>query len=453
MNTNLKKANVNMTEGVIWKQLLYFAVPLILGDLFQQLYNTADSIIAGRFISRQALAAVSATGSIINILIGFFTGISTGATVVIARYYGASNQVGLRKSVHTTMLITLIMGALLTVFGVSMTPTMLRFLSTPEDVLPVATEYLRIYFAGFSGLVVYNMCAGILRAIGNSRYPTLLLMISALANIILDVLFVVLFKMGVAGAALATIISQFFSASALLIHLFRSREPYGVRFSELRLDWKTIFAILDIGIPIAIQKALVQFSNTLVVSHINYFGSAAMAGYGVYQKLDQIISRIIQSMSLSISAFVSQNVGASKDIRARKGIPCAALVGFIFITVLILPVIACRSTLISLFSTDQEVLQYGSIFLCSLMVFRWMGLVSSIQAGALRGFGRSKESTLILLLCYVVLRQAYLSIGWQFTKSVVFVVSCFPFSWGCCIVCLYVFQRRLERRGMLTRQV
>lgn len=437
----LQNKSIDMTEGEIWSQLLRFAIPLVLGDLFQQLYNTVDSVIVGNFIGKAALAAVGATNSVINVLIGLFTGISTGATVVIAHHFGAHEDKELHDAVHTTIALILLLGVGFTVFGVAVTPWLLRLLGTPADVYASAETYLRIYFFGASGLVLYNMCAGIFRAVGDSRRPLLFLIVSSGLNIVLDLLFIVVFHMGVGGAALATVISQFVSACILLILLARSNEAYGFRPKDTRLSLPVMRRILNIGLPVGVQKSLVAFSNTIVISYINRFGSGAMAGWSVYHRLDQIIYRVFQSMSIATTTFVSQNIGAGKKARITKGVRTAFVMTVLMTGTLAGGIMLFATPLIRLFNADPEILHYGRIIIFTIAPFLVVNSIMQVQAGELRGFGDSKGPMCIMIFCLIVLRQIYLWIGWPHFQSLQFVAFGYPMAWTACALLLLLYRK------------
>ena len=431
-----------MTAGTIWRQLLLFAIPLILGDLFQQLYNTADSIIVGRFVSKQALAAVSSTSNVVNTVIGIFTGLSTGATVVIARYFGAKDSGQLEKSVHTTLALTVVMSLLLTTLGMLGTPFLLKTLGTPEDVLPVAKQYLLIYFAGLSGLIFYNMLSGILRAIGDSRHPTLALIVAATINIVMDLLLIVGFHMGVAGAAYATIGAQYMSAFYLLALLMRADQAYGIRLKQIAFDRPILKDIVNIGLPIGIQKSLVAFSNTLVLSHINFFGSGAMAAWGVFQKVEQIDLRITNSMSVAVTTFVSQNLGAKKEARIRDGFRTAIVLTMGILALVAALGIGFRRQIVALFNPEEDVLYYASILFCMMLPIRFLPGTIMLQAGVMRGYGDSRSPMLIMLIGYVAIRQIYLNIGWHYIQTIPFVMSSYIFSWILTILWMSIYKHK-----------
>ena len=310
---------VDMTSGSIVRHLIMFTIPLLFGNLFQQLYNTVDSLVVGNFVGSEALAAVGSTTSIVNMLVLFFNGVSIGAGVVISRYFGSHNDEKLHLAVETTIAVTFICGVILTGIGIYIAPFMLELMDTPDDVLPLSSEYLQIYFGGISGLLVYNMGSGILRSVGDTRRPLLFLGFSSIMNIILDLWFVISFHMGVAGVAWATIISQFASAALVLLVLTKSTENYRLVWKDLRIEKKILKQILMIGLPSGLQQSITAFSNAYVQSYINYFGSSCMAGWSCYTKIDQFVMLPMQSIGQAATTFVGQNLGARDVKRARKG--------------------------------------------------------------------------------------------------------------------------------------
>lgn len=315
----MSKKSTVMTEGAIWKEILFFSIPLILGNLFQQLYNTVDSIIVGNWIGSEALAAVGSSGAIINLLVGFCIGASAGAGVVVSQFFGAGNREGVRKAVHTTLAIAVAAGAILTVAGVVTTPMILRAMDTPQEVFEQSSQYLQVYFGGIFFSVIYNMSAGILNAVGNSRRSLIYLIIAAVSNIFLDIFFVVILKMGIIGAALATDISQLLSCIFILGFLMRSQESYHVRLRDIRFYDNLLGRILKIGLPTGFQNIVISISNVIVQSSVNSFGAVVMAGYAAYVKVDGFNILPVLSFSMAASTFAGQNVGAGKYDRVKKG--------------------------------------------------------------------------------------------------------------------------------------
>ena len=317
MGQKQKTKQVIMTEGVIWKQLLAFSMPLLVGNLFQQLYNTVDSIVVGNFIGSEALAAVGSSNSLINLIIGMFMGIATGAGVIISQYYGAKDEQKLHWAVHTCMALSLIGGALLIVLGVLLSPLILRLMGTPEEVMPNSVAYLRIFFCGSLFNLVYNMGAGVLRAVGDSRRPLYYLCVSSVVNIILDMVFVVVFRMGTAGVGYATVIAQAVSSVLTVRALMKTEDSYRLVPSRIRIDRRMMKRILKLGIPSGIQQSIISLSNVIVQANINGYGAAAMAGYGAYSKVDGFAMLPLQSFCMASTTFTGQNIGAKKARRVK----------------------------------------------------------------------------------------------------------------------------------------
>ncbi|MEG2604864.1 MAG: MATE family efflux transporter [Clostridia bacterium] len=431
-----------MTDGPVWKQLINFAIPMAIGLLFQQLYNTVDTIVVGRFVGKEALAAVGSTSSIINMLVGLFAGLSTGASVVISQYYGAHDYPRLHDAVHTTISLTFIMSVLVTALGIVIVPPMLRMMDTPADVFGQAQEYLTIYFAGVSGLLIYNMGSGILRAVGDSRHPLYFLCFSALTNIVLDLLFVVQFHWGVAGVAYATILSQFISAMLILGLLSRDPAPYGIHWRHLCLRRETLKHILSIGFPSGIQQAITAFSNVFVQSYINFFGSACMAGWSSYNKLDVFILIPMQSIALASTTFVGQNYGAGKLERAHKGATQALAMAVSITIALSVLLIVCARPLLMLFTPDEEVITYGVRFITIISPFYFTMCFNQVFSGALRGIGRANAPMFIMLFSFVVLRQLYLMVVRAFGTPFFFVSLAYPVGWIACSILITIFYIR-----------
>ena len=436
-----KHKNVDMTRGVIWKQLVTFAVPLLFGFIFQQLYNTVDSVVVGNFVGKEALAAVGSTGSIINTLIGFFSGLATGASVVIARLFGARDDAGVSKAVHTTVVMTLFLAVLFTALGVAMVPFMLRVMKTPNDVFPGARTYLTIYFAGVVGLMLYNVGAGILRAVGDSRRPLYFLVFSAVVNTALDLLFVLAFGLGIAGVAYATVVSQLLSAALVILTLMRSSGAHRLNLHALRISPPMLKTILKIGMPAAIQSALTSFSNVFVQSYINSFGSACMAGWSAYGKLDQLALLPMQSISMASTTFVGQNLGARDLPRAKSGVRAAILMSTISTAVLMLPLMLLAQPLLGFFNRDPEVLAFGRLFVVWMSPFYVFACVNDILAGALRGAGESKAPMFIMLICFVVIRQIYLYFVSRAAASVLPIALGYPLGWILCAMLQFAYYK------------
>jgi putative MATE family efflux protein len=431
---------VDMTRGVIWKQLLVYSIPILLGELFQQFYNVADTIIVGNWVGDTAMAAVGGTSTVTKIMVGFFNGISIGCTVVVARCFGAKDEQKLKRSMQTIVCLSVIIGVMLSVIGVIITRPVLNLLSTPDDVMPFALRYLRIYFAGLLGTVLYNTVTGILRAVGNVRLPFMALIFSSIMNVALDIIFVVGLNTDVAGAAAATIISQLISASLCLLVLLRTYRGIKLGFSKELFDTAAMKDVISIGVPTGVQKMLTALSNVVVLSYVNYFGSASLAGWVVYTKVNHFIVVILQSVGSSITTFVSQNIGAKQYNRARQGVT------FAFWACLVLTVISSvfirifHQPIIKLFGSDTEMQQYAALFLSNLILLQLFHVMQPIFAAALRGFGEAAKATAIMLSCLIVVRQIYLWVITKFINTPLVVGIAFPLGWtlsGILLMILY----------------
>lgn len=438
-----KRKDKDMTQGSIIRLLIQFAIPLMIGQLFQQLYNTVDTLVVGNFVGKEALAAVGSTTSIINMLIGVFLGFSMGANVVISQYYGAHDEKSVHDTVHTTIVMSLAFSVVLTVLGVLLAPVMLRMMDTPEDVIQDAATYLRIYFSGISGLVLYNMGSGILRAVGDSKRPLYFLVFSAITNTILDLVFVVYFSMGVAGVAWATIIAQLLSAVLILLVLSRTSGPYRLYWSHLKVNKDILGNIIKIGLPSSIQQGITAFSNVFVQGYINRFGSAYMAGYSAYGKVDVLALLPMQAISMASTTFVGQNIGAGNIARTKKGISTALLLSLACTAILIIPMMLFAPQLIALFNSDPDVVHYGALYMRFTSPFYLTVCVNQILAGALRGAGDTKAPMYIMLGSFVVFRQIYLFIFSNiFVDNFYPIIFAYPAGWMLCSILLAIYFKR-----------
>lgn len=440
---NFNKDN-DMTHGSIVRHLFSFSLPLLIGYVFQMLYNTVDTWVVGNFVSNEAFSAVGTVGPIINMLIGIFTGLSSGVSVVISQYYGAKREDKVHDAVHTAVLITFIMGIAFAVIGVLFTPLMLTLTKTPADVFPESTTYLTIYFAGILGLMLYNMCSGILRAVGDSFRPFLFLVVSALLNTVLDLLFVLAFGMGVDGVAYATVIAQAVSAFLLLIYLTRTNACIKFSFPKMKIHGDVLRKILSVGLPSAIQMSITSFSNVFVQSYINRFGSDFMSGWTVYGKIDQIVILPVQSLSLASTTFVGQNLGSRLVSRAKKGVGTAVRMAFLITSVIAIPVIIFAPQLTAFFNSKPEVIHYGTLMLRLISPFIAICCFHNIYAGALRGSGNSRTPMLIMLISFVAFRQIYLfSMTKLFPGNELPVILAYPAGWMLCFIITTIYYHRV----------
>ena len=440
-----RKNDVNMTEGSIIRHLVVFAAPLLVGNIFQQLYNTVDTWVVGKYVSNEAFSAVGTVGPIINMLIGFFLGLSSGAGVVISQYYGAGKTEEVRKTVHTSLMMTILLGLLFTGLGIALIPGMLALMNTPAEVIPESTAYLTIYFAGVLGLMLYNMGAGILRAVGDSTRPFYYLVVSAVINTVLDLVFVLRFDMGVAGVAWATIIAQGISAVLTLITLLRSDSCIRVSLRALRIHFDMLQKIIRVGIPAALQMAVTSFSNVFVQSYINYFGADCMSGWTAYGKIDTLLMLPMQSLALASTTFVGQNLGLGKVDRAKRGVRIALALSLVTAVILMIPVMAFAPSLVAFFNEKTTVVEYGTMFLRYISPFYILCCFNQIYSGALRGAGNTRAPMVIMLASFVVFRQIYLFVLTHFIANTILPVSMgYPAGWLVCSLLTYLYYRRAD---------
>ncbi len=427
-----RKQDVDMTQGNITHHIISFAIPLLLGNIFQQMYNMVDTWVVGNYVSNEAYSAVGSVAPIINMLIGMFYGLSSGSGVVISQYYGAHQEEEVQKAVHTAIMMTLILSVFFTVVGILIIPLALNLMKMPAEVIPEATTYLTIYFAGITGMLVYNIGAGILRAVGDSQRPFYFLVVCALVNTVLDLVFVLVFRMGVAGVSLATVISQCISGTLVIITLIKTDSCIKLRFSQLRLHWKILKKVFSVGVPAGIQMAITSFSNVFIQSYINYFGADCMSGWTTYSKVDQLLFLPMQSIALASTTFVGQNLGSNQPDRARKGVRTALIIACCTTVVLGIPVIAFAPHIVAFFNNKAEVIQYGSMLLRWLTPFYVLCCFNQIYAGALRGAGNSRAPTLIMLLAFVAFRQVYMFIMSHICNEIIPMAIGYPVGWLLC---------------------
>lgn len=424
------KKTTSMTEGVIWKKLLFFAVPLILGNLFQQLYNAVDSIIVGNYIGSEALAAVGASSSIINLLIGFCVGASAGAGVVIAQFFGAQDKECVNKAVHTTIAISIAAGLILTIVGVCLTPIILRGMGTPAEVFDGAVTYLQVYFGGIVFSVIYNMSAGILNAVGNSKRSLIYLLIAACSNIVLDLLFVVVMDMGIMGAALATDISQLLSCIFILLFLTRTEEMYKVKLSKIRFHHNMLGKILKIGLPTGVQNIVISISNVIIQSTVNSFGAVVMAGFAAYIKIDGFNLLPVLSIGMAATTFTGQNIGAGKLDRVKKGmfISVGMGIGYTIFSGAMLLIFAPQ--VIGVFTKNAAVVECGVYLMKFFCPFYWMLGILQILSGVIRGAGKTMETMFVFLVSLCLFRIGWIWVTMSIDHQLSLLMLAYPTSWG-----------------------
>lgn len=428
-----------MTEGSIEKHLISFAVPLFLGNLFQQLYNTADSLIVGNFLGSEALASVSSSSNLIFLMIGFFNGIAVGAGVVIARAFGAGDKKALHTAIHTTIAFGLVAGVVLTLLGVLLAPQILVWMGTPESILAGSVSYFRIYFLGSVPFVLYNICVGILQSVGDSRHPLYYLMISSVVNILLDLLFVAGFKMGVGSAAAATAISQLVSAALCFIRLCRTDDVYRVTLRDIRFDIPMLGKIIRNGLPAGCQNSIIAFANVIVQTNINAFGEIAVAGQGVYAKIEGFGFLPITCFAMALTTFISQNLGAGEYDRAKKGARFGILCSMAIAEIIGLAIFLGAPFLMWLFDRNPDVIASGVGRAQADCLFYFLLAFSHCIAGIMRGAGKASVPMVVMLISWCVIRVAYITVAIRFIPSIQIIYWAYPITWAISSVIFLVY--------------
>lgn len=433
-----------LTTGSVPRKMLLFALPIFLSNLFQQLYNAVDSLIVGQFIGQQALATVSSSSSLILLLIGFINGVSLGAGVLIARFYGAEDEDHLERAVHTTLALGLAAGAVLTVLGVALSPLILHWMGTPADVIDNSILYFRVYFLGSIAVVLYNMGASILQSVGDSRSPMVYLILASLTNVVLDLLFVAVFRWGVGSAALATILSQILSASLAFRRLTRTRACYRVNWRRIRFEGPMLRQVVTLGIPSGVQSSVVSLANVIVQANINAFGSAAMAGCGAYSKIEGFAFLPVTCFALALSTFVSQNIGARRFDRVRQGMKFGLICSPVLAELIGVAIFTLAPFLIALFNSDPTVVSFGVDDARTVSLFYCLLSFSHCCAGILRGMGRPVVPMAIMLCVWCALRITYITVTVHFIPDIHVVYWAYPLTWAISSVLFLFCLRRMR---------
>jgi len=430
---------IDMTTGPIGKRMISFAIPVFIGHLFQQLYNTADSIIVGNFVGKQALAAVASSGNLIFMMTGFFMGLCMGAGVIIGRYLGAKDYERMKKAIHTAVAFALCCGLTLSVLGLWLAPKLLVLMKTPENVLPLSITYFRIYFFGSFFSLTYNVCAGIMQAVGDSKNPLRFLIASSITNVVLDLLFVGVFRWGVSGAATATVISQMLSAVLGFRKLIRSEGYYQLHVREIGFNIDRLKEILRQGIPSGINNSIISIANVVVQSNINAFGDDAMAGCGSYAKVEGFIFLPIMALSMAITTFISQNLGAGNHERALKGSRFGIICAVVSAETLGLILWLTCPWIIPLFNSDPAVVEIGVNQMRTEAFFYFLLAFAHAVSAVMRGAGRAKMPMYTMLLCWCLIRVAYVTVAVQFFPVINTVYWAYPLTWflSCIIFLAY----------------
>ena len=430
-----------MTEGNIWKLLIIFSIPLILGNLLQQMYNTADSIIVGNFVGSNGLAAVGSGTALINLIIAFSQGAAVGAGVIVSQNLGARDKQKTKLAVHTAMCIAIILGVILSAIGVIFSRDLLIWMKTPKSVLKDSVLYLQIYCGGLILNVIYNMATGILNAAGNSKRPLIYLAIASVTNIILDLVFIKALKWGVKGAAIATDISQALSCVLAVGYLLRVNSDYKLIIKELKIHGNTAKQIIRVGLPTAIQNMVISFSNVLVQSSVNSYGATAMAGYAAYLKIDGFNILPVLSISMAVTTFTGQNVGAKKPDRIKKGMWNALIMGVVYTVIIGVVILLTSHTVLGLFTKDNEVITYGQLAMKYFCPFYFLLGILNILAGTVRGAGKGVPPMLILLFSMCIFRILWIKIALPFYSTIDGVFILYPISWFVGMVLMIIYTK------------
>lgn len=433
---DMKGNTQDLTKGSIVKAIILFSVPLLIGNLFQQLYNAVDSYVVGNYVGKVALAAVGASTPIINMLIGFFMGISTGAGVVIAQFFGAGDLSKMKKAIHNSIALTLVIGVVLTVIGLVFNDPILKAIGVPSDVFSEASTYLSIYFWSLIFVMIYNMGSGILRSVGDSKRPLYFLIFSSIINIVLDFLFVKNFGFGVAGAGYATLIAQAISAIMVMYVLMKTEDSYKVVLKDIKFDKEILLKIIKIGLPTGFQQSIVSLSNVIVQSYINVYGASVIAGYSVTIKIDGFVNLPLQAFNMAITTFVGQNIGAKQYNRVKKGAYITTFLAMVTIGFFVVIMYLFGRDFIALFNQEKDVIDAGRLMQLTFLPFYIFLPINQVINGVLRGAGRSAVPMYVMIFSFVFLRQIYLFLVTKVTSDVVYVFLGWPTTW---VVCSLIF--------------
>ena len=432
-------ATCNMTTGAPWRRITAFALPVLLSQVFQQLYNTVDALIVGRFLGDEALAAVTSSGALIFLLVSFFEGLTLGAGVAISRYFGANDPARVERAIHTNILVSAISGLLLTGLGVWLTPHILRWMDTDPEVLPDAIDYFRYYFTGVLAVVLYNACKSIMNALGDSRRPLYYLLLSSAVNVVLDLLFIAGFGWGVWSAAVATTISQAISMVLCLIHLSGKRTAFRLQWSKLRVDRELFGEIVRYGLPSGVQNCVISLANVIVQANINTFGKLAVAACGTYSKLEGFAFLPITSFTMALTTYTGQNLGARKYDRAKKGARFGILCAIIIAELIGLALYILMPQLARLFTQTPEVIQMATRQARTIAPFFFLLAYSHAVASVCRGAGKSIVPMVIMLGVWCVLRITYITLIMRVSHELLFLYLAYPITWSISSVIYFLY--------------
>ncbi|MDY3918379.1 MAG: MATE family efflux transporter [Candidatus Limivivens sp.] len=436
-----------ITEGAIWKPLLLFFFPIVLGTLFQQLYNTVDAVVVGRFVGKEALAAVGgSSGQILNLVIGFFVGLSSGASVIISQFYGARDTVNLNRTLHSALAFSIAGGILVSISGILLAPVLLKIMDTPEDLMADSELYLRIYFSGILFVFIYNIGSAILRAVGDSRRPLYYLIVCCVLNVVLDIVLIVVCHMGVAGAAIATLASQAASSALILRRLAVSREMYHLDFRKLRMDKVYVRRILQIGLPAGFQSAMYAVTNLIIQTALNGFGTDSVAAWAALGKIDSLYWMISGAMGIAVTTFVGQNYGARKYDRMKKSVSIGLGILLLFSVLIMAFFLHFAEPLFRLFTTDQPVIEIGIRMMWKMVPYYWAFTFVEIFAGALRGAGDVMIPTLITCLGVCVLRILWILIMLPLYPRLETIMLTYPLTWIVTASTFLIYYRKRRKQ-------
>jgi len=430
---------ISLTEGSIWRGILLFTLPVIASNYFQQFYSLVDSVVVGRVVGSEALAAVSAVMPVIHILINLFLGITTGAGVVAAIYIGAGDKEALSQTVHTSMVLGVVCGLVMTVIGIGLSPYIPVWMNFSDETRGLATQYLISYFLGILPMLMYNMGSSILRASGDSRRPFYALVAGGFLNCVLDILFVAFWNGGVVGAGLASSLAQLISAALVLWWLMREKSDCRLCLKELRMEKRVARQIIRIGVPTGMSTAMFSIANTVMQSKLNLFGTAAMAGTGAYLRLDGFMYTLEGSFGLTATTFTGQNMGAGQMERVRKGAHAAMVYGFACILPLTAAYLIFARQLLGIFSDDPEVIDYGVQLMRFMAPFAWVCVFSEILGAVPRGAGSAMPSMMIQILTVCVARILILTVVLPVWYDIRTIYLCYPVTWVLSSICFALY--------------
>ncbi len=436
-----KKGVKDLTVGNPYKLILAFALPVFLSQLFQQLYNMADTLIVGQFLGKDSLGAVSSSGNLIFLFVSFFNGTAVGASVVISRYFGAKDEENLKKAIHTNIAFGLVSGVFLTIVGVALTPTMLKWMNTGDLIFPQAVEYFRYYFIGAIATVMYNICRSIMNAVGDSKRPLYYLIFSSLLNVALDLLFVGAFKWGVWSAAVATVISQAASVVLCFIYLMKKGRIFTVEIKKIRFHKELLKEIIRLGIPAGIQNSVIGLANVIVQSQINSFGDNATTAYGVYSKIEGFAFLPITSFTMALTTFISQNLGAKMYDRAKTGARFGIIGGVITAEIIAVIIYFSAPHLVGMFDKDKtpEVIELGVKQMHTVALFYFLLAYSHCVASVCRGAGHSVVPAVVMLCCWCVIRVIYIALIMHFINDIVYIYWAYPITWSLSSIIYFIY--------------